>query len=124
MSSNEQYRILIVDDEVDMNEYLSGHLFIEGYSVSTALDGAEAISMAKETDFDVVLLDLHIPNVDGFDVLKFIKSKSPKTKVIIVTGFASLENVAKCRRLNADEIIEKPFDLRDIIAAVENAIGA
>jgi len=123
MSMHEQHHVLIVDDESEMNEYLSGHLFIEGYAVSTASEGQEAIDLLKKNPFDVVLLDLHIPNVDGFDVLKHIKSTAPKTKVIIVTGFASPENVAKCKRLKADQIIEKPFELRDIIDAVDSAVN-
>ncbi len=83
-----QHRILVVDDEEALRTVLSGELVNEGYQVGTAGDGDEAITLIKQQPFDVVLLDIKMPKVDGFEVLKFIKKDYASTKVIMLTAFA------------------------------------
>ena len=85
-------RILVVDDEDALRTVLSSELEGEGYKVASAADGSEAIEILKKEGFDLILLDIKMPNVDGFEVLKFVKENHPDTKVIMLTGFADLKN--------------------------------
>jgi len=119
MSDPARTRILIVDDEVDITEPLGEHLFIEGYQVASAGDGQEAISLIHGKKFDVVILDLYMPNMDGFGVLKYLKGTFPKTKVIVMTGHPTPENLSRCKDLGAEKIIQKPYEVRDILNAIE-----
>ncbi|HEX9829588.1 MAG TPA: response regulator, partial [Bacteroidota bacterium] len=81
-------RILVVDDEEALRTVLSSELEDEGYVVQMAGDGDEAIKILEKNAFDLILLDIKMPTVDGFEVLKFIKQTHPLSKVIMLTGFA------------------------------------
>ena len=91
--------ILVVDDEDALRTVLSGELANEGYDVKAAADGDEAIGEVEKTPFDLVLLDIKMPRVNGFEVLKFIKEKHAKTKVVMLTGFADLKNAIESKKL-------------------------
>jgi CheY-like chemotaxis protein len=80
----EKNSILVVDDEDALRTVLSSELESEGYIVATAGDGDEAISVLQGKSFDLVLLDIKMPRVDGFEVLRFIKERYPATKVIML----------------------------------------
>ncbi len=116
-------RILVVDDEEALRTVLSTELTSEGYNVTTAADGNEAIEYVKENDYDLVLLDIKMPNVDGFEVLKFIKGGKPRTKVIMLTGFADLKNAIESKRLGAEDFVSKPYDLVDLLTTIERVLG-
>ena len=106
-------KILVVDDEEALRVVLSSELEGEGYQVSSAADGQEAINILTTKEFDLILLDIKMPNVDGFEVLKFIKDRWPKTKVVMLTGFADLKNAIESKKLGAEDFISKPYDLVD-----------
>jgi DNA-binding NtrC family response regulator len=116
-------RILVVDDEEALRTVLSTELTSEGYEVSTAADGSEAIDMVKENTYDLVLLDIKMPNVDGFEVLKFVKGEKPSIKVIMLTGFADLKNAIESKRLGAEDFVSKPYDLVDLLTTIERVLG-
>jgi DNA-binding NtrC family response regulator len=86
-------RILVADDDKDLTSTLSEQLKNEGYDVVLAFDGDEAMAHLKKMEFTVVILDLKMPKVHGFDILIYIKENLPKTKVIVLTGYADLNNV-------------------------------
>ena len=119
----EKNRILVVDDEEALRTVLSTELSSEGYEVSAASDGGEAIEMVKENDYDLVLLDIKMPNVDGFEVLKFVKGGKPDVKVIMLTGFADLKNAIESKRLGAEDFVSKPYDLVDLLTTIERVLG-
>jgi CheY-like chemotaxis protein len=100
-------RILVVDDEEALRVVLSAELEGEGYQVTSAADGQEAIKM---------------PNVDGFEVLKFVKDRWPKTKVVMLTGFADLKNAIESKKLGAEDFVSKPYDLVDLLTTVERVL--
>jgi DNA-binding NtrC family response regulator len=116
-------RILVVDDEEALRTVLSTELSSEGYEVSAASDGGEAIEMVKGNDYDLVLLDIKMPNVDGFEVLKFVKGTKPDIKVIMLTGFADLKNAIESKRLGAEDFVSKPYDLVDLLTTIERVLG-
>lgn len=119
----EKNRILVVDDEDALRTVLSSELEGEGYKVNAAADGAEAITILKSHAFDLILLDIKMPNVDGFEVLKFVKDNHPTTKVIMLTGFADLKNAIESKKLGAEDFVSKPYDLVDLLTTVERVLS-
>lgn len=115
-------RILVVDDEDALRTVLTGELEGEGYQVRSAADGQEAITILTSAEFDLILLDIKMPNVDGFEVLKFVKEKHPSTKVIMLTGFADLKNAIESKKLGAEDFVSKPYDLVDLLTTVERVL--
>jgi DNA-binding NtrC family response regulator len=115
-------RILVVDDEAALRTVLSSELHTEGYMVSTASDGDEAIDLLQSHSFDLILLDIKMPRVDGFQVLRYVKEKLPHIKVIMLTGFADLKNAIESKKLGAEDFISKPYDLVDLLATIERVL--
>lgn len=116
-------KILVVDDEDALRTVLSAELEGEGYQVSTAADGDEAIKIIGTQQFHLILLDIKMPNVDGFEVLRFVKQHQPTTKVIMLTGFADLKNAIESKKLGAEDFVSKPYDLVDLLTTVERVLG-
>ena len=119
----EKGRILVVDDEDALRTVLSSELEGEGYQVDSAADGDEAMIIVKKKPFDLVLLDIKMPKVDGFEVLKFIKEKHPAVKVIMLTGFADLKNAIESKKLGAEDFVSKPYDLVDLLTTIERVLS-
>ena len=115
--------ILVVDDEDALRTVLSGELISEGYDVATAGDGDEAINELQKSLYDLVLLDIKMPRMNGFEVLKFIKEKHAKTKVVMLTGFADLKNAIESKKLGADDFVSKPYDLVDLLTTIERVLS-
>lgn len=116
-------RILVVDDEDMLRNVIVQQLTGEGYAVGDAADGQEAIDILSKTDYDLILLDLKMPRVDGFEVLRFVKSTKPQTKVVVLTGFADLKNAIESKKLGAEDFISKPYDLVDLLTTVERVLS-
>jgi DNA-binding NtrC family response regulator len=116
-------RILVVDDEDALRTVLSTELKGEGYDVETASDGDEAISVVQNKKFDLLLLDIKMPKVDGFEVLKFVKKGFPAIKVIMLTGFADLKNAIESKKLGAEDFVSKPYDLVDLLTTIERVLS-
>src|ERR1700690_3550948 len=119
----EKSRILVVDDEDALRSVLSNELVGAGYDVSTAADGDEAMSTVQNKKFDLVLLDIKMPRVDGFEVLKFIRKSFPAIKVIMLTGFADLKNAIESKKHGAQDFVSKPYDLIDLLTTIERVLS-
>jgi DNA-binding NtrC family response regulator len=119
----EKNRILVVDDEEALRTVLGAELEGEGYRVSSAGDGDEAINILRTQYFDLILLDIKMPKVDGFEVLKFVKENHPTSKVIMLTGFADLKNAIESKKLGAEDFVSKPYDLVDLLTTVERVLS-
>jgi DNA-binding response OmpR family regulator len=113
-------RILIVDDDPDVLNVLSRNFALEGYDVTTACNGHEAMIKAVEKQPNVVLLDYMMPVLDGLDVLREIKKEMPDTFVIVITGKGSIDVAVEAMKRGAKDYIRKPFDL-DKISELVNA---
>ena len=116
-------RILVVDDEDALRTVLSSELASAGYEVATATDGDEAISEVQNKKFDLVLLDIKMPRVDGFEVLKFIKKNYSSVRVIMLTGFADLKNAIESKKHGAEDFVSKPYDLVDLLTTIERVLS-
>lgn len=101
---------------------LSSELQRAGYTVVMAADGEEAIRALGRGMIDLALLDVKMPKVDGLAVLRFIKEKSPATKVIILTSFADLSMAMEAKENGAIDLVSKPFSLDDVLALVSQSL--
>jgi two-component system response regulator PilR (NtrC family) len=115
--------ILIADDEAEVRNLLCLLLEDQGYNVTTAADGDDAIAQLERRPFDLLLLDIKMPHLSGFDVLKHVREKHPQSKVIMLTAFAELANAMESKYLGADDFIGKPYDPNEVLMAIERAIG-
>ena len=116
-------RILICDDEDALRTILSSELAGAGYEVATAADGEEGVTEVKNRKFDLVLLDIKMPKMDGFEVLKYIKKDHPGVKVIMLTGFADLKNAIESKKYGAEDFVSKPYDLVDLLTTIERVLS-
>lgn len=114
-------KILVVDDEKEINETLSEVLTNRGHQMFSAFDGDEAIKMLKENNIDLVLLDMRMPKVDGIQVIKSIKQRTPKTKIIVITGYADTF-LQKAKELGVDGFFIKPVRLDAVLKRMEELL--
>ncbi len=119
MTPNSKYEILIADDERSITVGLSELLELEGYRTATVNDGEKALSLLEEKAFDVALLDLVMPGLDGLQILTEIKKRGLSTTIIMISGKGSTEATVKAIKSGAYDYLDKPVDpnrLRTIIA--------
>src|SRR4029077_14348258 len=115
-------KILIVDDEEGIRESLSSILRDEQYSVDAVGSAEEALERISGCDFEVVLLDIWLPGMDGLETLGRIHSVSRPPEVIMISGHGTIETAVRATKLGAFDFIEKPLSLDKIIVLVRNAI--
>jgi len=119
------YKLLVVDDEKDIVEFLEKKLKEEGYEVVVAFDGEEALTKVKEDNPDVILLDLMLPKIDGYEVVKQIREKfTDKWRpIIIISAKDELDSVKKCYGLEADHYLVKPCPIKEILRGIETMLS-
>jgi len=115
-------RILIVDDDADVRESLKAILSDEGYLVDAAANGAEAISKTESAVYNVALIDIRLPDMEGTELLTKIRETVPKTRKIIVTGYPTMENAIKALNRGADAYVLKPFDAKAVLKTIEKQL--
>jgi len=119
---SEKTNILVVDDNEVVRQSFLRSLMGAHCKVEAALDGEHALRAMEEQAFDVVLLDLRMPGMDGMEVLKAIKDKWPETQVVIITGYPSVETAKEAVRLGAHNYLAKPVGPVDVINAANDAV--
>jgi DNA-binding response OmpR family regulator len=112
-------KILVVEDEPQMRMGLKDNLEFEGYEVLFAGDGQEALDILSDTSFDLIILDVMLPKVSGFDVLKKIRADGNNTPVIMLTAKGEEIDRVLGLELGADDYVTKPFSLRELLARVK-----
>ena len=115
-------KILVADDEQSMREFLDIMLKKEGYKVSLASNGEEVVKLVDNDLFDLVLLDIRMPKLDGISALKKIKAIAPETVVIMITAYASADTAIKAMKEGAYDYITKPFKVEEIKLIIKNAL--
>lgn len=113
--------VLIIDDEREICDSISMILEYEGYTVDSTTSASEGLKKFSEQDFSAVLLDIQMPEMNGFEVLKKIKEIKPSASVIIISAHGSVENAIKATRLGAFDFLEKPIDRDKLLISVRNA---
>lgn len=112
------YNVLIVEDEENMVSFIKMELEYEGYNVDVANDGRRAVSLVLEKDYDVILLDLMLPGINGIEVCRRIR-KEKETPIIMLTARDSVMNKVTGLKSGADDYLAKPFAIEELIARME-----
>jgi DNA-binding response OmpR family regulator len=122
----EDWTILVVEDEEHLRTMLAEHLEDEGYTVHTAANGHEALAVAQSRRFDVILLDVMMPGLNGFDVCTVLRDlpHTRTTPIIFLTAVADNARKTMAMRLGATEYLTKPFKLREVTARVDSILSA
>ncbi|MDP9159573.1 MAG: sigma-54 dependent transcriptional regulator [Acidobacteriota bacterium] len=115
--------ILIIDDEAAIRESLQTLLELEGYAVETAETGELGISRIENRSFDLVLLDLALPDRNGMDILAELRVQNPQLSVIMITAYGTVENAVKAMQSGAVNFVQKPWDNEKLLADVRAAVG-
>jgi DNA-binding NtrC family response regulator len=115
-------RILVVDDDENIRESLKAILADEGFAVDVAASGSEAIRKAEAVAYNVALIDIRLPDMEGVELLTRMKDVVPKTRKIIVTGYPSMQNAITALNKNADAYLIKPVDLEKLLNTVKEQL--
>ncbi|MCP4115464.1 MAG: response regulator [Desulfobacteraceae bacterium] len=115
-------RILVVDDEARVLDSIQFFLAREGYDADKASCGTDALALAREKRYDLVLLDVSMPGMDGFEVMDHLFGMDPDLFVIMVTGYATVESAVRALKQGAYDYLKKPFEFADLIKTVKNAL--
>lgn len=118
----QKYRILIVDDDVTIRSTMEAILEDEGYTVDSAANGKEAIKKTNEQIYNLALLDIRLPDMEGVELLKLMKDSVPRMRKIMVTGFPSLQNAVEAVNRNADAYLIKPVDIDQLLTTVKEQL--
>lgn len=117
-----QPRILIVDDDDNIRNTTKVILEDEGFVVDTAATGSEAVQKTQKASYNVVLLDIRLPDAEGVELLKLMKDTVPKTRKIMVTGYPSMQNAIAALNKDADAYLTKPIDIGSLLSEVKKQL--
>ena len=121
---SDKIKLLIVDDEARFLATLARRLSRRGFQVITAADGPEAVAMARQEKFDIALLDLKMPGMDGGEVLARLKAEHSFLEAIIITGHGTLESAVELTKLGAFGYLPKPYELERLVETIRQAYQA
>jgi len=122
MLPHKKISILVVDDELSIRESLSGWLQQDGYEVESAADGPAALAKAQETHYDIMLLDVKMPRMDGITVLKTLRESNADTAVVVMTAHGAIQDAVEAMKLGAHDYLLKPFDLEEMSLIIEKLV--
>lgn len=114
--------ILIVDDDLSLTKILREELSSVGYDVEVINDSVEAFNRLQNEFYDLILLDLKMPKLDGFEILKDLRSKNYPGKIIVITAYADVENAFMAKKLGADDFLPKPYDLDELLITIQKVL--
>jgi len=117
-------KILVIDDEESMRNFMEIMLSKEGYAVETAGSGLKALGKVKETDYDLIIADLNMPEMDGIEVLKQVKKTKTDQDLIVMTAYASVDTAIEAMKQGAADYITKPFKIDEIKLTIEKCINS
>lgn len=118
----EKYSILVVEDEENIREMLQLNLELEAYTVSTAITGPQAIKLAKEEYFDLIILDIMLPDMDGFKVCESIRTQNNHVPILFLSARNSAADRVEGLKKGGDDYLTKPFNLEELLLRIEKLI--
>jgi len=122
MLPHKKISILVVDDELSIREAFYDWLKQDGYEVETAADGLEALAKVKERHYDIMLIDVKMPNMDGITLLKRLKEEDPDTAVVMMTAYGAIQDAVEAMKLGANDYLLKPFELDELSLTIEKLV--
>ncbi|MFH2054736.1 MAG: response regulator, partial [bacterium] len=114
-------RVLIVDDEANQREMLAGFLAKQGYQVSAAASGEQALELAQEQSFEIGLFDMKMPGITGVELMARLHQRDPELQVIVITAFGSVETAVAAMQQGAFSYLCKPVNLDELLELLKNA---
>jgi CheY-like chemotaxis protein len=117
-------RLLYVDDEPDLRSLVHLHLSLEGYDVETAADGDSALELIQNKQFDVILLDIYMPGMNGIQVMQHLKKHAMNARLIVLTGADNPYLAKECARLGASAYLTKPYNFHELIDSIDRVMAA
>ncbi len=114
-------KLLFIDDEQTFLKYLAKRLVLDGFTVKTTFSGEEGVDAASTEEFDVAVVDLQMPGIDGIEVQKRLKDLQPFLPCIVLTGHGSVENALESGKYNAFKFLSKPVDMDTLIETIKAA---
>ena len=115
-------KLLVVDDEESIREFLEIMLKKEGYQVTLAEDGQQAIDLLKGKSFDMIISDMQMPRVTGIELLKHVKDNNPEIVFMMITAFGTTESAVDAMKMGAYDYITKPFKIDEVRMNIANAL--
>lgn len=114
-------KLLFIDDEQTFLKYLAKRLVLDGFEVTTTFSGEEGVEAASKQKFDVAVVDLQMPGIDGIEVQRRLKDLQPTLPCIVLTGHGSVENALESGKYNAFKFLSKPVDMETLIETINAA---
>jgi len=118
----DKYRILVVDDDESIRNTMKTILEDEGYIVDIAATGSEALTKTDKTTYNIAMLDIRLPDMEGVELLKLMMGTVPKTRKIMVTGYPSMQNAISALNKNADAYLVKPINVEKLLSIVKEQL--
>ena len=115
-------KILLLEDDVILQEIIEEFLLESGYDVEAFFDGEKALDTIGTNAYDMLLLDVNVPNIDGFEILAYLREIGNTTPAIYITSLAGIDNLKKGFDLGADDYLRKPFELEELKARIEHIV--
>ncbi len=120
---NDEFDILVVEDEQVIIDAAKKILMLDGFVVDEALDAETALEKFHRNKYKLIISDLMLPNISGIELIKVVKAKNAEIPIIIITGYAMLENAVKSFKMGAFDFIPKPFDMEELLGVIYRAIN-
>lgn len=117
----DKIKLLIVDDEVQFLDSIAQRLELRDFNVTKAVNGTDALNYARKEKFDLALVDLKMPGIDGKEVLKILKEEHKFIEVIMLTGHGSLDSAVECTKLGAFGYLPKPYEFEKLIEVLKDS---
>jgi DNA-binding response OmpR family regulator len=115
-------KILLLEDDVILQEIIEEYLLEKGYKVESFFDGEKALDAVGEGKYDLLLLDVNVPNINGFEILAYLRDIGNTTPTVYITSLAGIEDLKKGFALGADDYLKKPFELEELDARISHII--
>ena len=121
MTEELKAKVLLVDDEVDFLKTLAERLETRGLKVTTATNGEDALGSIEKQEYDLIVLDLMLPGLDGLETLKRIKARQPDAEIIMLSGQGSIRTSIEAMKLGACDFLQKPVDIGELMNKISEA---
>jgi DNA-binding NtrC family response regulator len=115
-------RILVIDDESVICDACKLVLMEKGHAIDRRLTGESGLQAVRQINYDIILLDMKLPDIDGMEILQAVSQKAPMPSVIVMTGYSTMKNAVQAMKLGAADYLAKPFTDDELISAVEKAV--
>lgn len=116
-------KILVIDDETVVCEACRLVLCEKNHEVKVCMSGKSGLLALEKNGYDLVLLDIKLPDIDGLDILEIVKEKTPPPRIIVITGYATMSNALQAMKRGAVDCLSKPFTEDELIEAIEKAVS-